>query len=153
MKRLVEEYLGFEVLRSKIERLQNVGSASSLVSVDASQMIVVGVVAVETTRSEQNSERGDGDRLSLSALIGMEECEQTTFLGAFPPLGAFTLGFLGGTPCFGAAFWAADAAVVAVLEAASLGAAAAFGTTFSAVLAAFAAAAVAAGFASVAIRL
>ena len=55
MKRLVEEYLGFEVLRSKIERLQNVGSASSLVSVDASQMIVVGVVAVETTRSEQNS--------------------------------------------------------------------------------------------------
>ena len=141
MKRLVEEYLGFEVLRSKIERLQNVGSASSLVSVDTSQMIVVGVVAVETTRSEQNSERGDGDRLSLSALIGMEECEQTTFLGAFPPLGAFTLGFLGGTPCFGAAFWAADAA------------AAAFGTTFSAVLAAFAAAAVAAGFASVAIRL
>lgn len=105
MKRLVEEYLGFDVLRSKIERLQNVGSASSLVSVDASQMIVVGVVAVETTRSEQNSERGDGDRLSLSALIGMEECEQTTFLGAFPPLGAFTLGFLGGTPCFGAAFW------------------------------------------------
>lgn len=81
MKRLVEEYLGFEVLRSKIERLHNVGSASSLVSVDASQMIVVGVVAVETTRSEQNSERGDGDRLSLSALIGMEECEQTTFLG------------------------------------------------------------------------
>lgn len=79
MKRLVEEYLGFEVLRSKIERLQNVGSASSLVSVDTSQMIVVGVVAVETTRSEQNSERGDGDRLSLSALIEWRNANRLPF--------------------------------------------------------------------------
>lgn len=147
------EYLGFEVLGSKIERLQDVGSASSLVSVNTRQMVVVGVIAVETTRSEQNGERSHRDRLSLSALLFKEKCEQTTFFGAFPPLGAFTLGFLGGTPCFGAAFWAADAAVVAVLVAASLEAAAAWGTTFSAVLAAVAAEAVAAGFASVAMRL
>ena len=116
-------------------------------------MVVVGVVTVETSRSEQDGKRGDRDRFRLSALHVKENCEQKTFFGAFPPLGAFTLGFLGGTPCFGAAFWAADAAVVAVLVAASLGAAAALGTTFSAVLAVAVAVAVAAGFASVAMRL
>ena len=152
MKRRLEEYLRLEVLGSKIERFQDVGSTSSLVSVDARQMVVVGMIAVETTRSEQDGKRRDRDRFSLSALFVTEICEQTTFFGALPPLGALGVGFLGGTPCFGAAFWAADAAVVAVLAAASLGAAA-FGTTFSAVLAVAVAAAVAAGFASVAMRL
>lgn len=67
--RYAKTYLRFKILRNQIECLENVCSVSSFGTIDTGEMIVIGMITIQTTCTQHNQKRADCNFGSFSTLF------------------------------------------------------------------------------------